>query len=104
MPRRLGGLARARGEKALGDAVFQRMEGDDQQPATLAQDLHRRDQPSRQFAQLVIHEETQRLEAARRRVLRIVVAAWNDGGYHIGLLKRALKRLFRPAADYGPRD
>src|SRR5690606_1198833 len=55
-------------QESLDDAVLERMEGDHGQSASGRQDPLRRGQSALELAQLVVHVETQRLEAARRRV------------------------------------
>ena len=66
MARAAAGAARALGEEALDDAVFQRMEGDDGEPPLRFQHAFGGFKPAFEFAQLVVHSDAQRLEGARR--------------------------------------
>ena len=59
---------RALGEKSLDDAVLERMEGDRDQPPAGFQDALGTGKRRRQFAELVIDENAQRLERARGRM------------------------------------
>ena len=96
--------ARALGEEILDDAVFERMEGHRDQPPAGAQDGFGRRQPGDQLAQLVIDEQPQRLKAARRRMLGVVVAAAEHARDEVGEFQRAVERRVITAADDGAGD
>ena len=57
-------LAAARGEEALDDPVFQRMEGDDDEAAAGPQQPLGRMQRLDQFVEFAVHMDAQRLEGA----------------------------------------
>ena len=63
------------GEKALGDAVFERMEGDDGEPALRLEEMLGGAQAPRKLEKLLIEIEAERLEGPRRRVFGIVMLA-----------------------------
>ena len=93
-----GGHA-ARGEKALGDAVFERMEGDDGEPALRRKQMLGGAQAPRELEKLLIEIEAERLKGPRRRVLGIVMPAAKHAGDDVGKLAGARDRLFRPAGQ-----
>ena len=103
MPR-LRLLAGAVGDEALDDAVLERMEGDDGEPAARLQRPLGGKQRTGELAELIIDEDAQRLEDAGGRVdlvLRIAADMRLDG---IGKVERALERaLLAPPLDH-PRD
>ncbi len=72
-------LSAARGKEALDDAVFERMEGDDDQPAAGLQQPFGSMQRLDQFIELGVHMDAQRLEGAgggMNAVLRALAARW----------------------------
>ncbi len=111
---RAAGLARTVGDEALDDAVLQRMEGDDGEPAARLQRALGRKQRAREFAEFVVDEDAQRLEDARRRmdpVLRIAADSVLD---RLGEIARACRTAvsrgasrscgaMRPACRSSPR-
>src|SRR5690606_29104743 len=73
--RRPGGLTRAVGDELLHDPVFERMKGDDHQPAARLERALGCEKSATELAQLVVDEDAQALKRARRwvdLVLRIV--------------------------------
>ena len=100
MPR-LRLLAGAVGDEALDDAVLERMEGDDGEPAAGLQRPLGGKQRAGELAELVIDEDAQRLEDAGGRVdlvLRIAADMRLDG---VGKVERALERaLLAPPLDH----
>ena len=84
-----GGGHAARGEKALGDAVLQRMEGDDGEPALRLEQMLGGAQAPRELEKLLIEIEAERLEGPRRRVLGLVMPAAKHAGDDVGELAGA---------------
>ena len=103
MPR-LRLLAGAVGDEALDDAVLQRMEGDDGQPAAgLQRALGGKQRPGK-LAELVVDEDAQRLEDAGGGVDLVLRVAADMRLDRIGKVERALERaLVAPPLDH-PRD
>src|SRR6187397_2617589 len=99
-----GGRRAARREEALGDSVFERMEGDDSEPPLWFQQMLRRAQAARELEQLLVEIEAKRLEGARRRVLGVVVLAAEHAGDDVGKLGRTRDRRFCPARHDGARN
>ena len=75
VPRAAHFLAGTLLQEPLHDAIFQRVEGDDHQPAARLQGALGGGKSASQLAQLVIHVDAQRLEGLRRRMLRITAPA-----------------------------
>ena len=78
-----GGHA-ARGEKALGDAVFERMEGDDGEPAPRLEEMLGGAQAPRKLEQLLIEIETERLKGSGRRMYLIFVRSAYRSFHQLG--------------------
>ena len=85
--------AGAVGDEALDDAVFQRMERDDDQPAAGLQDALGRKQRARQFAEFVIDEDAQRLEHAGSGMDLDLGIETEKAGNGLREIARALERL-----------
>src|SRR6476660_10204466 len=94
----------ARCEKALGDAVLERMEGDDGKPALGLQQMLGGAQAASKLEQLLIEIEAERLEGARRRVLGIVMPAAEHAGDNVGKLPGPSDRRLRSASPDGAGD
>src|SRR5262249_31706673 len=104
MPRRAGSRCAARGKKALGDAVLQRMEGDHGEPALRLEKMFRGTQSASELEQFLIEMESQRLKGAGRGVLGFVVSPAKHAGDDVGKLRGPCDRRFLPARDNGPGD
>ena len=103
MPR-LRLLAGAVGDEALDDAVLERMEGDDGEPAAWLQHALGGEQCAGELAELVIDEDAQRLEDAGGRMDLVLRVAADMRLDRIGKVERALERaLLAPPLDH-PRD
>jgi hypothetical protein len=63
----------ARGEKPLGDAVFERMKGDDGEPSVRRKQMLGGAQAPRELEQLLVEIKAKRLKGPRRRVLGLVM-------------------------------
>ena len=96
MARRLGGRGAAAGKKPLGDAVLERMEGDDDEPASGLEQALGGGQASGELAKLIVEIEPERLEGARRRVLGLVALAAEHAGDDVGELAGRGDRRFSP--------
>ncbi len=91
---RAGARVAAPGEKGFNDAVFQRMERDRHQAAAGFEDCLGCGEAGDEFAQLVIDENAQRLERARRR-MNIVRPHAHRGGNDVGERRRGRDRRLR---------
>ena len=96
---RAGRIAGAVGDEALDDAVLERMEGDHGQPAAGLQHALGRKQRPRQLAELVVDEDAQRLEDARRRMDLVARLAADMRLDRVGKVERALERPARRGAS-----
>ena len=100
---RAGARIAALGEERFDDAVFQRMERHHHQPpAGLEHALGRRERGG-QFAELVVHENAQRLERARRR-MNIAGSRAHDRCDDIGKRTRGGDRRIGARLDDGAGD
>src|SRR6478736_6568729 len=97
MARGAGGRHASRREKALGDTVLERMEGDDGEPALGFQQMLGGAQAASELEQLFIEIEAKRLEGARRRVLGLVMPAAEHAGDDVGKLAGPGNRRLSPA-------
>src|SRR6478735_7199824 len=104
MARGAGGRYASRREKALGDTVLERMEGDDGKPALGFQQMLGGAQAASELEQLIIEIEAERLEGARRRVLGIVMPAAEHAGDNVGKLAGPQDRRLRSARHDGAGD
>src|SRR5262249_10571299 len=97
--------ARCVAEAVLDDAVFQRVERDDGQPAARLDELERVVQAGLELAELVVDGDPQRLEGALGRVALAEARGRRDRGLdHLDQLERALERLALAAAHDAARD
>src|SRR4029077_17852591 len=99
-----GGRRASRHEKALGDAVLERMEGDDSEPALWLQQMLGGAQAAGGIEQLLIKIEAERLEGACRRVLGLVVPAAAHAGDDVGKLPGPGNRRLGPARQNSAGD
>ena len=91
-------------DEPLDDAVFERVEGDDRQPATGRQHVDRACQGRFQRRQLVVRGDAQRLERARGG-MRVAAAAPTQGaGDDLRQPRRRLDRRPFPLVDDGAGD
>nr|RAV91232.1 hypothetical protein DBT45_09165 [Aerococcus tenax] len=88
--------SRARGEKALHDPVFERMESDGGKTPALAEQRLGAREPMSKLAKLVIDENPERLKGPRRGMNAVLRAAADDAGDRIGQRQRAVELRFGP--------
>ena len=74
------------GEEPLGDAILQRMKGDDDQPASRLEQALGGCEPVRELAELIVEIEPERLEGPRRRVLGLVALPAKYARHDLGEL------------------
>ena len=91
MPR-AGRRAAALGEEGFDDAVLERMEGNHDQASGGFEHPLGRGEAARQFAELIVDENPQRLEGARRR-MNGAVARMHDTRDDLG--QRSRRRRWR---------
>ena len=96
--------ARALLQEALDDAVLQRMEGDDDEPAALAQHRLGRGERLRQLLELAVDEDAERLEGARRRMDARRAGRAGGARDDLGEPRGAQDRLFRARPVDGAGD
>src|SRR5690242_2373372 len=96
MPRG-GRPLRAVADEALDDAILERMEGHDDEPAARLQHPFRRDQRARELAELVVDVDAQRLERAGGGVDTVLRLAADHLADDPGQIERRLEGLFGPA-------
>ena len=89
---RAGRIAGAVGDETLDDAVLERMERHHGKPAAGLQHALGGKQRLRQLAELVVDEDAQRLEDARRRMDLVARLAADMGFDGVGEVERALER------------
>jgi len=102
MPGGRGGLASHR-QEILDDAVLERMERDDDEPAAGRKQALGRNEPVREAAKLVVDEDAQRLERAGRRV-NVAGPSAHDAGDDRRELRRRADRLLAACGDDRPGD
>ncbi|MNN24592.1 hypothetical protein D3C81_1380300 [compost metagenome] len=101
MARAAGRVTRALGQEGFDDAVFQRMEGDDDQTAAGRQRGLGGFQTALQLTQFVVDGDTQGLEHAGRGVDRRAATTAQGLFDHLGQIQGAAERLLDAAAQDG---
>src|SRR5262249_60636086 len=94
MPRAAWRRRAAAREESLTNAILERVEGHDCEPAPSLEQPLGGGKPARKFLELLIEVKTQRLEGARRRVLGLVALAPEHAGNDVRQLLRRLDRRF----------